>query len=78
MIQLAKQAHSAKVRLRLLVNGDDLEVAQVGPDSCVLRDPRPHPPSDAQLIITVDGESETYNVFLCDGISADSGEVRFA
>jgi hypothetical protein len=77
MIQLAKQAHSAKVRLRLLVNGDDLEVAQVGDGSCILRDHRPHPSSDAQLVITVDGHTETYNVFLCHGITADSREVAF-
>ena len=38
MNRLAKHAHSARVRLRLLVNGDDLEVAQVGGDSCILRE----------------------------------------
>jgi hypothetical protein len=43
MGHLVKDTHSARVRLRLLVNGDDLEVAQVGVDFCVLRDPRPTP-----------------------------------
>ena len=77
MIRSAKTAHSAKVRLRLLVNGDDLEVAQVGNGSCILRDPRPHPPCDAQLIVTVDGLTETHPVFLSHGITADCREVAF-
>ena len=71
------KTHSAKVRLRLRVNGDDLDVAQVGPGFCVLRDLRPHPPSDAQLIITVDDHTETHRVSLCHGIAADSREVTF-
>ena len=78
MGHLAKETHSAKVRLRLLVNGDDLEVAQVGVGSCILRDHRPHPPSDAQLIISIDGQTETHDVFLCHGISADSPVVAFS
>jgi hypothetical protein len=53
MIRLAKEAHSTNVRLRLLINGDDLELAQVGDGSCILRDHRPHSASDAQLIVTV-------------------------
>jgi hypothetical protein len=69
--------HSAKVRLRLLVNGDDLEVAQVGAGSCILRDPRPHPAGDAQLIVSIDGHTETHSVFLSHGIAADSREVAF-
>ena len=77
MNRLAKHAHSARVRLRLLVNGDDLDVAQVCGDTCILRDHRPHPPSDAQLIIMVDDHTETHNVFLWQGISADSREVAF-
>jgi hypothetical protein len=77
MSRFVQRTHSAKVRLRLQVNGDDLEVAQVGDGLCVLRDPRPHPPGDAQLIITIDGHTETHPVFLCHGIAADSREVTF-
>jgi len=77
MIRSAKTAHSAKVRLRLFVNGDDLEVAQVGDGFCVLRDPRPHAACQAQLVVTIDDQTETHPVFLCHGISADSREVTF-
>jgi hypothetical protein len=74
---VAKTAHSAKVRLRLLVNGDDLEVAQVGDGFCVLREARPHAAGDAQLTISIDDHTETHNVFHCHGIAADSREVAF-
>ncbi len=77
MGRIVQKAHSAKVRLRLRVNGHDLDVAQVGDGFCVLREPQPYPACDARLMITVDGRTETHRVFLYHGISADSREVAF-
>ena len=77
LIQLVKHAHSARVRLRLHVNGDDLEVAQIADGLCILRDPRPHPPGNARLVVSVDDHTETHDVFLCHGISATSRKVIF-
>jgi hypothetical protein len=69
--------HSAKVTATLRVGHRDFEVASVGPNSCRLRCPDEVPPSDAVIIVSLDGIEKSQSVFLVDGIAADRAEVRF-
>ena len=48
--------HSSKVRGWLVVDGIQHELAQVGPDFCILREPRALSKSQAELIVEVDGD----------------------
>ena len=59
------------------MNGDVLNIAQVGPDFCIVRDPRELPPSEALVMISIDGNERTRRVYLDNGVSSESKEVRF-
>jgi hypothetical protein len=69
--------HSADVRIALAVNGHVFSVAQLGPDFVVLRNPVPHPPAEAELSLSIDGQEERWRVHLIDGILVDGGDTRF-
>jgi hypothetical protein len=69
--------YSATVGIRLEVEGVVLDVAQVERDSLILREPYEAPPTNARVVITVDGREHVHPVFLHQGISKDSREVNF-
>jgi hypothetical protein len=74
-----EEGYSAKVEIRLEVEGVVLEVAQVGRDSLVLRDSHESGPTgDARVVITVDGREHIHPVFLHQGIRKDSLQVNFS
>jgi len=55
--------YSSKVEILLELKEQTLRVAQVGPDSLILREPRQLPArTDAVLVITVDGQEERCHV----------------
>jgi hypothetical protein len=55
MIKSSGQSgHSAQVKMRLLLNGSTIPVAQMGPDFLILQSATEHPPSDATLELCVD------------------------
>ena len=59
------EGYSAKVKLELIVpEFGAIDVAQVGPESLILRNAVDVPSGPAQLIITVDGKRETSDVIL--------------
>lgn len=60
--------HSADVRIHLHVNGSILPVAQLGPEFLVLRTPVDHPPCDAEIALSIDGNESRWAVHLLDGI----------
>lgn len=68
---------SASVAGSLEVNGDLFRLAQVGPAFCILRNPKPHVAGAARLVISIDGQIETTDIYLPDGISAENREVRY-
>ncbi|MBI3463007.1 MAG: hypothetical protein HY000_08095 [Planctomycetes bacterium] len=71
------QGYSAKIDLQLLVNGQALDVAQVGPSRCVLTQPVDLPPgTEGEFILTVDGHDRRWHVLLLDGAAADNPVVR--
>ncbi len=66
--------HSADVRMYLKLNGHTLCVNQMGPNFLFLRDTVEHPPTDAELIFSVDGVIEQWAIRLPNGLR--SGETH--
>jgi hypothetical protein len=64
--------------MRLLVNGDVLSVAQMGPDFLLVDEPIDHPPCNASLTLRVDQSERRWDVHLPQGISATSKRVSIA
>lgn len=62
----------------LETNGHRLRLAQVGPDYCVVRDSVASPPTNAELVIEIDGEERRQRVFLQAGISESSTTIQFS
>ena len=77
MSSVERQGYSASVEIRLTVNGDCLEVSQVGEELLILQRARELPPSNARLEIIIDGEEKGYPILLPVGASKDSRIVRF-
>jgi len=71
-------AHSAQVKMRLLVDGRSIAVAQMGPDFLLVDAPTNHPPSIASLVLQVDRSERRWDVRLPNGISAGSNRVTIA
>jgi hypothetical protein len=70
--------YSAHVELFLVVGGEKLRVAQVGPDSLILRDLRVIAPStSAKLVINIDDHREEHDVVLFEGAAGTNEPVRF-
>lgn len=63
--------YSATVRLELRVADCRIPLAQVGPDWVIPRRPHALPPTEAELIVTIDDHVETSTVVLDDGMSAE-------
>jgi len=69
--------YSAQVDLELrLASGECLEVAQTGPKSLILREPKEIPLGSATLVVTVDGQSDEY-VIILNRIGECSREVFY-
>jgi hypothetical protein len=66
----APESHSADVRIHLRVNGYVLPIAQLGPEFLILRTPIDHPPCDAEITLSVDGDESRWSVYLPNGIQA--------
>jgi hypothetical protein len=64
--------------MRLLVNGDSLSVAQMGPDFLLVDAPINHPPGDACMVLQVDQDERRWNVRLPNGISTKSKRIAIA
>lgn len=68
--------HSTNVRLQLIAGGRILELGQIGPESVILEETAELPPCEAQVVMYVDSFERRWQVYLPDGISADSRRVR--
>ena len=51
-------AHSAQVKMRLLVSGAGIRITHMGPDFLLIESPADHPPCEASIFLKVD-DSET-------------------
>jgi hypothetical protein len=68
--------HSADVRMDLHVNGHVLPIAQLGPDFLILRNPVDHPPTDAEIALSIDGHESRWPVRLQEGLSVSQRRTR--
>jgi hypothetical protein len=71
-------AHSALVKMRLIVNGATIRITHMGPDFLLIDSASDYPPGDATIILQVDQSERRWNVRLPDGISRDSKRVTLA
>jgi hypothetical protein len=71
-------AHSAQVKMRLIVNGASIRITQMGPDFLFIDSASDHPPGEATIVLQVDGSERRWNVHLQNGISAESKRVAIA
>ena len=74
----SRGGHSAIDNIRLLLNGDDIPVAQMGPDYLFIDSPVDRQPGEATLVLKVDLNESRWQVWLPDGISAKSEKVAIA
>ena len=72
------RGYSADVSIQLYVNGHVLPVAQLGPDFLILRTPVDHPPADAEIRMSIDGDESRWPVRLVNGIAAEQVKIRIA
>jgi hypothetical protein len=78
MTKAPQGGHSARVKMRLLLNGNSIPVVQMGPDFLILKSPIEHPPSDATLELCVDASERRWKVRLPNGISSTSRTVMIS
>lgn len=69
-------SYSADVQMDMRVNGSVVSIGQIGPDFVILDDPTPHPPCQAEIRVSIDGDERRWNVYLPDGISPESELTR--
>ena len=73
-----RPSHSADVQMHLSVNGHTLSIGHLGPDYVVLDAPIDHPPTDAEISLSVDGKESRWRVRLVDGLSASEARSRIS
>jgi hypothetical protein len=71
-------AHSAQVKMRLIVNGDAIPITQMGGDFVLVESASDHPPGEASIFLRVDESESQWKVRLPQGISKDSKRVVLA
>jgi hypothetical protein len=72
---LTKSSHSTTVHGWIIVGESRLELAQLGPGRCVVRESLDLPPSAAELFVSVDGDIQHRTIYLPNGISKASTTV---
>jgi len=69
--------YSSEVTLRLLIDDQCLRIAQVGPNTLILRDQLDTATTSATLIITVDGNERRQAIVLPQGLSSKQESYRY-
>ncbi|HMJ66992.1 MAG TPA: hypothetical protein VK615_16740 [Candidatus Binatia bacterium] len=78
---IAKQsngAHSAVVKMRLIINGMSIPIKQMGPDFVFVESRNDYPPGEATIVLQIDGSQRQWQVRLPDGVSRNSERVPLA
>lgn len=71
-------AHSAVVRMYLVISSQRIGVAQVGPDFMILDEPMELPAGRGELVVEVDGNERRRVVNLPDGLRASEMRTQIA
>jgi|tagenome__1003787_1003787.scaffolds.fasta_scaffold19656629_2 hypothetical protein len=72
---LSNGAHSAVVKMRLVVNGTSIPIKQMGPDFLFVQSDRDFPPGEATIFLQIDESHRQWQVRLPEGISKDLDRV---
>lgn len=64
--------------MRLVVDGVDLPIAQLGPDFLILETPTDLSANEAEIVLQVDANKRRWSVTLPDGLSASQRRTRIA
>ena len=67
--------HSAEVRITLILDGERIPVAQLGPGFLLLDSPSDRPPTGASIELRADESESCWPIYLPKGISAGSKQV---
>ena len=70
--------YSSEVEIELVINGKSFDIAQVGPEWCVVNNPVDLLPCSGEMIVQIDGRPHRRIVHLNDGMSRDSNELQFS
>jgi hypothetical protein len=73
---LGVQSHSARVHMELHLDGAVLTVSHLGPDFLILAQPIDHPPTRAEITMSIDGKERRWTVQLPAGLSVASPRAR--
>ncbi len=62
----------------LIVDGESIPIAQMGPDFLLVDTASDHPPGEATIVLQVDESERRWQVRLPEGISKDSERIALA
>lgn len=68
-------AHSARVEMRLIINGASISITHMGSDFLYVESASDYPPGEATIFLPVDESARQWKVRLPDGISKGSKRV---
>ena len=71
-------AHSAKVQMRLFIDGTSIGITHMGRDFVLIESPGDFPPGEASILMKVDASESQWKVRLPEGISKHSNRVALA
>ena len=78
---IAKQsngAHSALVKMCLIINGTSIPIRQMGPDFLFVDSDTDYPPGEATIVLQIDDSRRQWQVRLPDGVSQNCERVALA
>jgi hypothetical protein len=78
MPRSSQGGNSAQVKMKLLITGSSLPVAQMGPDFLLVMEAVDLPPSNAIIVMQVDDAERRWDVHLPNGISLVSKRVAIS
>jgi hypothetical protein len=68
--------YSAEVQMELYLNGFVLSIGQLGPGFILVDDAPDHPPANAEIALSIDGDESRWTVHLPDGLVAGRRRTR--
>jgi hypothetical protein len=77
MISRSLEGYSSNVTLRLRLATETLDVAQSGSDTLILREPRILTGGPAELVVSIDGQSDSHHIMLVSNGGEASRKVSF-
>jgi hypothetical protein len=75
---LSNGAHSAVVKMRLIIDGTSIRIRQMGSDFLFVDSDRDYPPGEATIVLDIDDSHREWQVRLPDGVSKNSERVALA